>query len=283
MALRREICVDRRHGIGRAVDVLHVQIEVERPLAEVKLLVHTQIELVRRRQTQGVEARIVQIGRVAEPPNGFLCRELRVDRRVGRTAQSAPSRGNAPVVRQFPARHQVDDVAGVPRGGLILPLQIGKFAAEERDRGRSRQALRQSEPRNGFRSVGASQTRRNHRFIAQHRVGGALAGKAHTLKNGDGVVAIGLVEAFDRERKAAVRLIVHTHHAVVGDEVFERLAVGEIARRGFVAHGRVGGPLCVASHVGAQLCFVIEGIGEREARGDLREGVAHRPIVGVAH
>ena len=238
---------------------------------------------MRRRQTQRVEARIVQIGRVAEPPNGFLCRELRVDRRVGRTAQSAPTRGKAPVVRQFPARHQVDDVAGVPRGGLILPLQIGKFAAEERDRGRSRQALRQSEPRDGFRSVGASPPRRNHRFIAQHRVGGALAGKAHALKNGDGVVAIGLVEAFDCERKALIRLIVHTHHAVVGDEVFECLAVGEIARRRFVAHGRVGGPLCVASHVGAQLRFVIEGIGEREARGDLREGVAHRPIVGVAH
>ena len=96
-------------------------------------------------------------------------------------------------------------------------------------------------------------------------------------------MAIGLVEAFDRERKALIRLIVHTHHAVVGDEVFQRLAVGKIARRRFVAHGRVGGPLCVASYVGAQLCFVIEGIGEREARGDLREGVAHRPIVGVAH
>ena len=62
LALRREIRVDRRHGIGRFVDVLHVQIEVERPLAEVKLLVHTQIELVRLRQTQGVEASIVQIG-----------------------------------------------------------------------------------------------------------------------------------------------------------------------------------------------------------------------------
>ena len=142
LALRREVRVDGRHGIGRAVDVLYVEVEVERPLAEVKLFVHAQIELVRRRQTQRVEARIVQIGRVAEPPNGFLCRELRVDRRVGCTAQSAPARGKAPVVRQFPARYQVDDVAGVPRGGLILPLQIGEFAAEERDRGRSRQALR---------------------------------------------------------------------------------------------------------------------------------------------
>ena len=36
LALRREIRVDRRHGIGRAVDVLHVEVEVERPLAEVK-------------------------------------------------------------------------------------------------------------------------------------------------------------------------------------------------------------------------------------------------------
>ena len=49
LALRREIRVDRRHGIGRAVDVLHVEVEVERPLAEVKLFVHAQIELVRRR------------------------------------------------------------------------------------------------------------------------------------------------------------------------------------------------------------------------------------------
>ena len=118
-------------GIGRAVDVLHVEVEVERPLAEVKLFVHAQIELVCRRQTQGVEASIVQIGRVAEPPNGFLCRELRVDRCIGRTAQSAPARG-----------------------------------------------------------------------------------KAHAFENGDGIVAIGLVETFHHERKAFVRLIVHTHHAL---------------------------------------------------------------------
>ena len=51
LALWREIRVDGRHGIGRAVDVLYVEVEVERPLAEVKLLVHAQIELVRRRQT----------------------------------------------------------------------------------------------------------------------------------------------------------------------------------------------------------------------------------------
>ena len=43
LALRREIRVDRHHGIGREVDVLHVEVEVERTLAEVKLLVHAQI------------------------------------------------------------------------------------------------------------------------------------------------------------------------------------------------------------------------------------------------
>ena len=179
-----------------------------------------------RRQTKGVETRIVQISLIANVPRLFLRRKRIVDWTVRCTTQPAPACGNRPRVRQFPARQNIEDMPRVPRRGLILPCQIGKLAAEEGISGRAGDALRKIEAHHGFCSISTPQARGSDCFIAQCCKFCSLTGQTHPFQKGNGIVFVVFVKGFDHQRQPVGGTMSYTYHPVIGHDILQRISIG---------------------------------------------------------
>ena len=93
---------------------------------------------------------------------------------------------------------------------------------------------------------------------------------------------IGLIESLGNKRHALYGTMSHTHHQMIGYDVFQRIAVRQLPLGITITQSGVGGQFGISPHIGTHIGAIAQRIGDGKARRQLRQGVAHGSVVVVA-
>ena len=93
---------------------------------------------------------------------------------------------------------------------------------------------------------------------------------------------IGLVKNLGNKQQSLHGTMAHTHHQMIRNDVFQRIAVRQLSLGITITQSGVGGQFGISPHIGTHIGAIAQRIGDGEARRQLRQGVAHSSIVVVA-
>ena len=145
-------------------DVLQVDVEAQHAAAEIEGLVDAQVELPEGREPLRIVTCVVVVGAPLRIPGRDERRLCLVVRGIGRSADPAQARSDAPRAGQIVGAAQVDHVAVVPGRGDVAALAVAVLAAEERRRADEVDFAGDLPASRQFGAVGAAFGRRDERF-----------------------------------------------------------------------------------------------------------------------